>query len=65
MKKLFLALTALVTPLFFIACSDDDDKDQLITFSEAPKVTQEFVKEHFVDFNEADILSGKWEGDGT
>lgn len=65
MKKLFLVLTVLVMPLLFIACSDDDDKDQSITFSEVPKTTQAFLKEHFVDFNEADIQSVTLEGDGS
>lgn len=65
MKKLFLVLTVLVMPLLFIACSDDDDKDQSITFSEVPKTTQAFLKEHFFDFNEADIQSVTLEGDGS
>lgn len=65
MKKLFLGLMILATSSFFIACSDDDDKDQMISYSEVPEVAQKFMEEHFIGFSEADVLSVKLEDNGT
>lgn len=65
MKKLLFTIAIMVLTFSFVACESDEDKTKRIEFSEVPETAKSFIKKHFVDFQESEILSTELDDDGT
>ncbi len=49
MKKVFFILALLSVSFSFMACGDDDDNDNVITYEELPTLAKTFITTHFPD----------------